>query len=82
MVVNKSSHEATINLQAWEVDFSRNYSLSGNLFIPLERGLSLRCYPYEDYWFMMDGEVMHVQSKDDYDILVNKFTTKFALERL
>ena len=82
MVVNKSSHEATINLQAWEVDFSRNYSLSGNLFIPLERGLSLRCYPYEDYWFMMDGELMHVQSKDDYDILVNKFTTKFALERL
>ena len=82
MVVNKSSHEATINLKAWEVDFSRNYSLSGNLFIPLERGLSLRCYPYEDYWFMMDGEIMHVQSKQDYDILVNKFTVKFALERL
>lgn len=82
MVVNKSSHEATINLGAWEVDFSRNYSLSGNLFIPLERGLSLRCYPYEDYWFMLDGEVMHVQSKDDYDILVNKFTTRFALDRL
>lgn len=82
MVINKSSHEATINLKAWEVDFSRNWDLSGNLFIPLERGLSMRCYPYEDYWFMMDGEAMHVQSKDDYDILVNKFTTRFALERL
>lgn len=82
MVVNKSSQEATINLKAWEVDFSRDCELTGNLFIPLECGLSLRCYPYEDYWFMMDGEIMHVQSKQDYDILVNKFTVKFALERL
>lgn len=82
MVVNISVHEANINLDAYEVDFSRDYILSGNLFIPLERGLNIRCYPYEDYWFMMDGDVMHVQSKDDYDILVNKFTTKFALERL
>ena len=82
MLVNKSAQRWSINLKAWEVDFSRNWDLSGNLFIPLERGLSIRCYPYEDYWFMMDGEVMHVQSKDDFDILVNKFTTRFALERL
>lgn len=82
MVVNKSSQEAMVNLGAWEVDFSRDCTVSGNLFIPLERGLSLRCYPYENYWFMMDGEIMHVQSKQDYDILVNKFTLKFALERL
>lgn len=82
MVVNKSLQEATINLDAYEVDFSRDYILSGNLFIPLERELNIRCYPYEDYWFMMDGEITHVQSKQDYDILVNKFTLKFALERL
>ena len=82
MVVNKSYSHAVIDYQVYEVDLSRDYILSGNLFIPVERGLNIRCYPYEDYWFLMDDEIIHVQSKDDYDILVNKFTTKFALERL
>lgn len=82
MVVNKSYSPTIIDYQVHEVDLSRDYILSGNLFIPVERGLNIRCYPYENYWFMMDGEIMHVQSKQDYDILVNKFTVKFALERL
>lgn len=82
MVVNKSYSNTVIDYQVYEVDLSRDYILSGNLFIPVERGLDIRCYPYEDYWFLMDDEIMHVQSKQDYDILVNKFTLKFALERL
>lgn len=82
MVVNKSYSPAIIDYQVHEVDLSRDYILSGNLFIPVERGLNIRCYPYDNYWFMMDNEVIHVQSKQDYDILVNKFTLKFALERL
>lgn len=82
MVVNKSYSPTIIDYQVHEVDLSRDYILSGNLFIPVERGLNIRCYPYENYWFMMDGEITHVQSKQDYDILVNKFTLKFALERL
>lgn len=82
MVVNKSYSNIVIDYQVYEVDLLRDYILSGNLFIPVERGLNIRCYPYEDYWFLMDDEIMHVQSKQDYDILVNKFTTRFALERL
>ena len=82
MIVNKSYSPAIIDYREHEVDLSRDYILTGNLLIPVERGLSIRCYPHENYWFLLDGEVIHVESKEDYNILVNKFTLKFALERL
>lgn len=68
----------------YEVDLARSPGLSdnGNLWLPLSTGHSIRLYPYEDCWIKLDDEFFHVDSKDKYDILVNKIMTQIAIEQL
>lgn len=64
------------------VDLLRFPILSGNLWLPLTSGHSIRLFPFEDFWVKLDDEFFHVDSKDKYDILVNKITTQLAIEQL
>lgn len=64
------------------VDLSRFPILSGNLWLPLTSGHSIRLFPFEDFWVKLDDEFFHVDSKDKYDILVNKIMTQYAIEQL
>lgn len=68
----------------YEVDLVRSPHIfdNGNLWLPLLPGHSIRLYQYEDYWVKLDGEFFHVDSKDKYDILVNKIMTQIAIEQL
>ena len=65
----------------YDIDLERSPFLSDNLWLPL-KGSSLRLFPDEDYWVKLDDEIFHVDSKDMYDILVNKIMTQIALEQL
>ena len=64
------------------IDLTRSPGLSGNLWLPLTTGHSIHLYPYEDYWVKLDDEFFHVDSKDKYDILVNKIMTQIVIEQL
>jgi len=64
------------------VDLLRFPILSGNLWLPLTSGHSIRLFPFEDFWVKLDDEFFHVNSKDRYDILVNKIMTQYAIEQL
>lgn len=68
----------------YEVDLARSPGLSdnGNLWLPLSRGYSVRLYPYEDFWVKLDDEFFHVDSKDKFNILVNKIMTQISIEQL
>lgn len=65
------------------VDLKRNLELAGNFAVPIERGLWMRFYPYdEEYYVRLGRKKYRVACKDDWDILVNKITVLFNLSKM
>lgn len=71
------------NIMTFDVDLSRPLYVNGNLAVPISFGaLYMRFYPYEDCYVKLGRKTYHIDSKDKWDILVNKITVLFNLSKM
>lgn len=77
------SYSFKTNIATFDVDLSRPLYVSGNLAVPINFGeLYMHFYPYEDYYVKVGRKTYHIDSKDKWDILVNKITVLFNLAKM
>ena len=84
MQVDVSHSRRNVGLATFKVDLKREAYVSsdGQLYIPLERGLSVRVYPNEESWVKVDRKIYHVTSKDKCAAIANDILNRIALARL
>ena len=84
MRVDVARSRKNLGLATWAVDFKREayVNYAGQLYIPLERGLSVRVYPDEESWVKVDKKIYHVTSKEKCAAIANDILNRIALARL